>query len=134
MSEFEYNQIKNKYDIHNVKATIDEFMKHQMKNKYCLEENTSYEYIQFALGASASVFILKSYFHKTSFPDDKWIIIGCTLGYLVFSYLIDFYNAWVYGSHFAVYPIKGNQAEVVIRNSTKNNKDKKGLAPFLFGF
>ena len=126
MESFEYQPIMNKYDVFNVKSTVDEFMKYQLENKYKLTEKTVYEYIQFVLGIIASAFILKSYFHKAPFPHDKWIIILCTIGYLIFSYLIDFFNQWAFGNAFVLYDIKNKQGEIIIRNTINKKLSKKG--------
>ena len=121
---FEYNQIRNKYDIYNVKSTLDEFMKYQITTKYKLKEKTIYEYGQILLGILASICILKSYFHKTPFPDDKLIIILCTIGYVVISYFMEFFNAYFFGEAHAIFDIEEKQVDIVIRN-TQDSKDNK---------
>ena len=101
-------------------------MKHQITNKYKLNEKTVFEYIQFVLGIIASAFILKSYFHKAPFPQDKWIIILCTIGYLIFSYLIDIFNYFTFGDAHVLYDIQEKQGQFVIRNTIKKKLSKKG--------
>ena len=124
MSEgsFEYKPILNKYDIFNVKSTTDDFLKHTCEKSYSLKEETKWEYLQIVLGIIASGFILKSYFHKSPFPTDKWIIIIMTLGYLIITTIMEYFQNYIYGNHFVIYNLeKGRVNELANQVSTKKN-------------
>ena len=119
--KFEYTPIMNKYDVQNVKATFEDFWKHHLIEKHNVEEDTKWEYVNMFLGTIASIFVLLSYFHKTPFPNDKWIIILCTFGYLVFSFIMERIQLYGYENYTSRFILKTNQFKNL---NLKNKKDK----------
>ena len=87
---FKHDAIRNKYDVFNVKGQMDDFIKYHFDKTLKIKENEMPENIQMGLGLVASALILLSYFHKTTFPFDKWTIIICTFCYLAVTYAMEF--------------------------------------------
>ena len=97
--------VKNKYDMYNVEDTFNKFLMETIEEDFGVSRSLKTELTRFLLLAVLAFFILKSYFHKTPFPEDKLWILVCVIVYGLLNLIKYLYEKFIIAGKFAAFTI-----------------------------